>query len=176
MAFSPVRMDGWFRQEYPEQDVKSRVEWHTEGDMGQWFVRWDDRVVLVHFVAEGERLVLQGRLEVPVDAWKPGSIQATPKPRKGVCFRHRTNEIVFSGKVGRAPEYGKNLVEGWLAEMRADRHQPRTPTQQASALRSSLARVEKQMQTASLRQATNEAAEIAATLDRIEGLLDASEE
>jgi hypothetical protein len=172
VAFSPLRLDGWFRKEYPEQEVVSRIEWHVEGDMGQWFTRLNDRVVLVHLVSEGERLVLKGRLEIPLDVWKPGSVQATPKPRQGVCFRHRTSEVIFSGKVGRAPEYGKNLVEGWLADMRSARHQPRTPSQQNAALRGSLNRIAKQMETASLHQAGIEAAELTETLDRIENLLD----
>ncbi|GIS27383.1 MAG: hypothetical protein CM15mP128_1420 [Methanobacteriota archaeon] len=39
--------------------------------MTQCFVRLDDRVVLIHLVGEGDRTVLKGRLEIPLDLWKP---------------------------------------------------------------------------------------------------------
>ena len=168
MALEPRRVERWLRDAYPTQQVHDRVEWHAEGAMVQCFVRLDDRVVLVHLEGEGERTVLKGRLEIPLDLWKPGSTQATPSPRAGIRFRHRTNEITFSNRAGRAPEYGRNLVERWLAEMRTDMTQPRTQTQQLSGLRASLTRVSKQLETATLEPAKKELDEIKASLERSE--------
>lgn len=168
MALEPRRIERWLRDAYPTQEVHDRVEWHAEGSMTQCFVRLDDRVVLIHLVGEGDRTVLKGRLEIPLDLWKPGSTQATPSPRAGIRFRHRTNEVTFSNRAGRAPEYGRNMVERWLTEMRADLTQPRTQTQQLSGLRASLTRVAKQLETATLEPAKKELHEISATLERCE--------
>ncbi|MGB2363214.1 MAG: hypothetical protein ACPH93_06715, partial [Candidatus Poseidoniaceae archaeon] len=102
------------------------------------------------------------------DLWKPGSTQATPSPRAGIRFRHRTNEVTFSNRAGRAPEYGRNLVERWLTEMRADLTQPRTQNQQLSGLRATLTRVAKQLETATLEPAKKELQDISVTLERCE--------
>ena len=71
MALEPRRVERWLRDAYPTQEVHDRVEWHAEGSMTQCFVRLDDRVVLIHLVGEGDRTVLKGRLEIPLDLWKP---------------------------------------------------------------------------------------------------------
>ncbi len=168
MALEPRRVERWLRDAYPTQEVHDRVEWHAEGSMVQCFVRLDDRVVLIHLEGEGERTVLKGRLEIPLDLWKPGSTQATPSPRAGIRFRHRTNEVTFSNRAGRAPEYGRNLVERWLTEMRADLTQPRTQNQQLSGLRATLTRVAKQLETATLEPAKKELQDISVTLERCE--------
>ena len=76
MALEPRRVERWLRDAYPTQEVHDRVEWHAEGSMVQCFVRLDDRVVLIHLEGEGERTVLKGRLEIPLDLWKPD-----PPPR-----------------------------------------------------------------------------------------------
>ena len=118
-----TRVERWLRDAYPTQEVHDRVEWHAEGSMTQCFVRLDDRVVLIHLVGEGDRTVLKGRLEIR-SILKPGSTQATPSPRAGIRFRHRTNEVTFSNRAGRAPN--TDALGGALAHRNARRHDATT--------------------------------------------------
>jgi len=136
----PVDMDShraaledWCEKEWG-QAPHAISEWYVDEDMAQVFMRLKRSVLIADFfVEEDGSLKCKEHLQVPLDRWNPGSIQAIRTADGRVRFRHRNLEIHLAARL-RAPEWGQALLEEWLMSQRGDVLRPKDRTQRIASI------------------------------------------
>ena len=126
-------LEDWCEIEWG-QTPQAISEWYVDEDIVQVFMRLKRSVLIVDFVVEEDgSLNCKEHLQVPLDRWNPGSIQAIRTADGRVRFRHRNLEIHLAARL-RAPEWGQALLEEWLMGQRGDVFRPKDRTQRIASI------------------------------------------
>ena len=126
-------LENWCEEEWG-QTPQAISEWHADEEMAQVFMRLNRSVLIADFtVAEDGSLDCNGHLQIPLDRWNPGSIQAIRTADGRVRFRHRNLDIHLAARL-RAPEWGQALLEEWLMSQRGDVLRPKDRTQRIASI------------------------------------------
>tara|TARA_B100001142_G_C14278317_1_gene633798 strand:- start:28 stop:570 length:543 start_codon:yes stop_codon:yes gene_type:complete len=126
-------LEHWCEEEWG-QIPQAISEWYTDESMAQVFMRLNRSVLIADFtVAEDGSLDCNEHLQIPLDRWNPGSIQAIRTADGRVRFRHRNLEIHLAARL-RAPEWGQALLEEWLMSQRGDVLRPKDRTQRIASI------------------------------------------
>ena len=126
-------LEDWCEEEWG-QSPKAISEWFVDDEVAQVFMRLHRSVLIADFIInEDGSLDCQEHLQIPLDRWNPGSVQAIRTADGRVRFRHRNLEIHLAARL-RAPEWGKALLEEWLMSQRGDVLRPRDRTQRVASI------------------------------------------
>ncbi|MBT60144.1 MAG: hypothetical protein CMA63_01145 [Euryarchaeota archaeon] len=107
----------WCEKEWG-QVPESISEWFSDDSVVQVFMRLNRSVLIADFIIDADGEVrCNEHLQIPLDRWNPGSIQAFRTNDGRVRFRHRNLEIFLAAHL-RAPEWGQALLEEWLMSQR----------------------------------------------------------
>tara|TARA_B110000459_G_C16515071_1_gene449816 strand:+ start:87 stop:629 length:543 start_codon:yes stop_codon:yes gene_type:complete len=126
-------LEHWCETEWG-QAPEAISEWFADEEIVQIFMRLKRSVLIADFIVEEEgSLKCKEHLQVPLDRWNPGSIQAIRTADGRVRFRHRNLEIHLAARL-RAPEWGQALLEEWLMSQRGDILRPKDRVQRIASI------------------------------------------
>ena len=126
-------LEDWCEEEWG-QSPQAISEWFVDDEVAQVFMRLHRSVLIADFIIhEDGSLDCQEHLQIPLDRWNPGSVQAIRTADGRVRFRHRNLEIHLAARL-RAPEWGQALLEEWLMSQRGDVLRPRDKNQRVASL------------------------------------------
>ena len=126
-------LEQWCEQEWA-QNPQAISEWHSDDEIIQVFMKLDRSVLIADFSVDIDgQLHCKEHLQIPLDRWNPGSIQAHRTSDGTVRFRHRHLEIHLAARL-RAPEWGQALLEEWLMVQRGDMLRPKDRSQRIASI------------------------------------------
>jgi hypothetical protein len=126
-------LEHWCEAEWG-QVPQAISEWYADENMAQVFMRLKRSVLIADFVVEEDgSLNCKAHLQIPLDRWNPGSIQAIRTADGRVRFGHRNLKIHLAARL-RAPEWGQALLEEWLMSQRGDILRPKDRIQRIASI------------------------------------------
>ena len=144
------------------QSPEEILEWFEDENSIQVFIKLTRSVLIADFVFKEnaahkttDRIEIKHHLHIPLDIWNPGSIQATRINDGRVRFRHRNSDIILAAKL-RAPEWGKTVLEDWLMSLRGEQLRPKDRNQRLASVRRTKQIVDRNLQAASLDNASED--------------------
>ena len=164
-------LERWCEHEWG-QLPQAISEWHADEDMAQVFMRLNRSVLIADFVVENDGSIeCKEHLQIPLDRWNPGSIQAFRTADGRVRFRHRQLEIHLAARL-RAPEWGKALLEEWLMSQRGDVLRPKDRTQRIASINRTKMSIERNLNHSNLDAVRMDFLATSASLSSVESNLD----
>ncbi|MBT3441685.1 MAG: hypothetical protein P8R00_06490 [Candidatus Poseidoniaceae archaeon] len=164
-------LERWCEHEWG-QLPQAISEWHADEDMAQVFMRLNRSVLIADFVVENDgSLECKEHLQIPLDRWNPGSIQAFRTADGRVRFRHRQLEIHLAARL-RAPEWGQALLEEWLMSQRGDVLRPKDRTQRIASINRTKMSIERNLNHSNLDAVRMDFLATSASLGSVERNLD----
>lgn len=143
-------LEAWCEKEW-SQSPESISEWFSDDVTVQVFMRLDRSVLIADFtVAPDEEIRCNEHLQIPLDRWNPGSIQAFRTNDGRVRFRHRNLEIFLAAHL-RAPEWGQALLEEWLMSQRGDVLRPKSKSQRIATINRTRMSIERNLNHSNLK-------------------------
>lgn len=161
----------WCENEWG-QAPQAISEWHADEDMAQVFMRLNRSVLIADFIVDEDgTLECKEHLQIPLDRWNPGSIQAFRTADGRVRFRHRNLEIHLAARM-RAPEWGQALLEEWLMSQRGEVLRPKDRTQRIASINRTKMSIERNLNHSNLDAVRMDFMATSASLTSVERNLD----
>mgnify|MGYP001225827863 CR=1 FL=1 len=161
----------WCEEEWGQSPL-GISEWFVDEEVAQVFMRLHRSVLIADFTITQEGLaVCQEHLQIPLDRWNPGSIQAIRTADGRVRFRHRNLEIHLAARL-RAPEWGQALLEEWLMSQRGDVLRPKDRTQRVASMNRTKMSIERNLNHSNLDAVRMDFISTTASLKSVESKLD----
>lgn len=159
-----MAIEAWCEENMSERPAKVS-EWATHDDIVQVFIRLSQGVLIADFrLTERGVLEIHQHLHIPLETWNPGSIQGLRTPEGKTRFSHRRQTIYLSSEL-RVPEWGAALLEDWLMGIRSKGNRPKDRRQRTVELQRMLLSIERNLESASLKQLASEVAFLEQRLD-----------
>ena len=159
----------WAEDAWYESPLEISV-WFASEDYAEVFFKLEKSVLVAKLTMIDESWESEKHLHIPLDIWKPGSIQVHTTTEGVTRFRHRQQEINLRGKT-RAPEWAQTLLENWLLNLKNKRDNPRDRLQKLSSLKRVKATIERNLASASLSGVSTDIAIAGMKIDSAEKLL-----
>jgi len=109
--------------------------WAEDDDLINALIRLPNSVIgLAIEIDEEGQAESEEFLEIQLNDWTPGSVQARQLSDGRVRLFHRRKEVIFAARI-RGPEWASALLEEWLMEMRGDLARPRDKSRRFSEMK-----------------------------------------